>query len=295
MPPDETLPGNDPHLTPAEQAALDAEKADADGGAPDSGADPATPPTAAAADPDPAAATPPAEPAPAAEPTPAPAAETGPPPGTVFPQIAVGEARDFDKELGDLKAKYRADEIDDDEYEDQRASIILARAKAEVRAEMSGEFQQQSWENTVQVFLSQPENALLLRDEHMKALWQSSINAAAQTAANEGRALTDWQMLSEGRALLFKTIGIAGGSAIAPDPAPAAPAASPKPPVSPPPLNRLPPDIGSIPGAAPSGALETAESLAALDIQDLEARMAGMSEDQQQQILRTVAGAFIDD
>jgi hypothetical protein len=227
---------------------------------------------------------------------PAPVAEVPPPAepdqgaGVPFPTIAAGEARDFKAELAQLKEKYSANDLDDDEYEEQREQIISDRAEFNIRSQLATEFAEQSWTNNVQAFLGRQENAALLRSDTIKALWQTSMQAAVNNAAAAGSPLADdWAIMRAGRDLLFKELGLSATETPAPPPPP--------PPRldQNPPMKDVPPSLSEVPAAAPSGAKLTAESLAATaDIEEIERATAGMSEAQWDELLRSVPGAFVD-
>lgn len=309
LPPD-SLPGNEPILTDAEKQLL----AEVDA--------PVVP------DPDPGAA-PPADPAatPPAGTTP----ET-PPPGGVSasePVVAVVDAapapsslptlqmdaRDFKAErealdarfgeqLTALKGKFADGSLEDEAYEEERERLLEARAaereeltsarvKWETRAELAEEFADHTWKQSVTSFLAHADNAMLSRSEEMQELWQKCMQRAVNEKAAAGTPLqTDAQIMLEGRNLLFQQLGL---SATSPNAPPPGPTEAPKPAAVPPKLDNLPPSLGNVPGAAPNGAVVTGEALASLEINSLESQMAGMSDAQIDQLLRTTAGAFIDD
>lgn len=283
------LPGNDPDLTDAEKAAL--EGFDDDGNPiekpPVDGADPAAAPEGAeGAGEDPAPVTTPAE-------TPAAAAPAAQDRGTgvPFPQVPAAEARDFAAELQSLKEQFNDGKIDDDQYEAARDEIVVARAQAATTEALRQEFAEQAWATNCKAFLQRPENATLLRSKEIQGLWQQAMQMAVENAAAEGKVLTDdWEILTAGRDLLFQQMGL---SADVPAAGPAAPAAEPPKPNRAPPLGDAPPSLANAP-AAPPGTKETADSLADLGIVELEQRMAGMTEQQQEALLASVPGAFID-
>lgn len=268
---DHTLPSNSPDLTAAEQAALD--NVDANG-------DPITTQPGAEA-PDAVDDGVDAPDVPAA----APQATTSP----IFtPTITPGESRDFAREVADLKEKYNAGEIDDDEYESAREAIVEARTLYNAQASIAEQMAEQAWRANVQVFLQAPENAALLRSPDMAQLWQATMNRVVNDAAAEGRSLSDWDILTAGRDRLFETIGLSTSQAPEQPAAPAKPNQSPN-------LRDVPPTMARAPSAAPTGAKTTAESLSAADnIQDIEAFFATQSEDQADALLRSLPGAYVE-
>jgi len=264
------LPGNEPELTEAERAAREGfdENGDAVAAAP--AADPPAPadaPAPAADTPAPPAAAPADAPAPAPvadAPAPAePPAQAPAPQSPIFtPQINAGQPRDFATELTTLKEKYKTGEIEDDDYEAQRESIVEARTLFNAQSAIAEQLSQQGWNANVNMFLQQQENAILHRSDAMKALWQSMMKKAVDDAALAGKQLGDWEILTEGRNLLFKEIGLSATPQPAEAPAPAATTAAPPKPNQNPPLQNIPPNLANAPAAAPTGAKTTAETLA---------------------------------
>lgn len=299
----DTLPGNDPILTDAERQLL------ADVDVPNGGDIPAntdapenteTPPVGGVSASD--------------------HADVGDPAVAAPPQAQANslpalhnDARDFKAErealdtryseqLAGLKEKYADGGIDDDAYDaererlvqarqDERDELTAARVKWETRAELAEEFAQHTWQQNVRMFLSQPENGILLRSDAIQQVWQSMMQRAVNEAAAAGSPLTtDADIMTAGRNLLFQDLGLSAAA----NPSPVAPPSNPKPPVTPPKLDNLPPSVGRLPGASPNGAVMTGEELAGLGINDLERQMAGMSEAQIDALLRATPGAFIE-
>lgn len=268
-------------LPPADPAATPAVAAPA---APTPGAADVPPIVAPPADP--AAAEPPAA---AAEPVAAPPAPSPTPAAAALPDLRV-EARDFKAELAALKKDLAEGAIDDEVYEERRDDIVAARAAAEVRETLSHDFAEHTWQQNVGTFLALPENAALLRSAEIQAVWQQTMQTAVNNAALQGKALTtDFEIMTAGRDLLFQQLGLSAPA----NPPPVAAPPPPKP-VQAPPMNQLPPSLGGIPAAAPTGVRHTIESLSALDINEAERIMAGMSEAQQDELLRGTPGSFID-
>jgi len=299
---DNQLPGNDPDLTEAEIAARDGFDDDGNAVEAPAGSDAATAAKAgdeyegagASAD-DVAAAAEEGADAAAAEGADAsasngaastPVSTAGP----VFtPTITPGAPRDFAAEIKELKAQYEAGTIDDDAYEEAREGIVEARTLYNAQATIAEQLAEQGWRANVGAFLQLPENAALLRSPEMKDLWQTMMNRTVTEAAEAGRTLADWEILSGGRDRLFQTLGIST------TPVPEAPAAAPPKPNQAPPLGNVPPTLAKAPAAAPSGAKTTAETLAGSDnIMEIEAFMATQSEEQADALLRSLPGAFAD-
>lgn len=305
LPPD-ALPGNEPILTEAEKQLM----AEVDAPPPQPGTEGGDPPP-----PDPAAAdpgtpeTPPGGGVSASDP-PAAAVEQ-PPAAAMLPSLQL-EARDFkaeretldtrySEELTALKTKFNDNDIDDEVYEAERERLLDARAaereeltaarvKWETRAELAEEFADHTWKQNVAGFLGQAENALLSRSPEIKQLWEATMQRAVNEAAAAGTPLvTDLQIMTEGRNLLFQQLGL---SATSPPPPPAP--TPDKPAATPPKLDNIPPSLGNLPGAAPNGAALTGDELASLEINSLERQMADMSEAQIDALLRATPGAFVD-
>lgn len=326
QPNDNQLPGNDPHLTDAERAAREGYDDDGNEVTTDATA-PAPPadggdvdPAAAGADATDPAPVPPAEGEPPApdsdqqapippvrEAPPAPESEAAPSTptasgaGPVFaPRIDPGAPRDFNAELGALKAKYNAGDLDDDAYESAREEVIEARTLFKAQATIADQISQRAWEANINAFLQLPENATLLRSESMRDFWQAAMNRYCAEEAAEGRNPSDWEILTGARDKLYQEMGISTAPT-PPAPAPQNPtagapplSASAPPPVKLPNLSNIPPSIGSAPNAGATGAKPTAEALAGQDIFEIEKFMSGQSEEAQDAMLRTLPGSFAD-
>lgn len=321
---DNELPGNDPHLTEAERAAREGfdddgneiAAADASAGAataaPPAAGDGAAPPADPAAAVAPtndaataggegdAAAAPAASAASATTQAEAPSAPTSTHvAGPVFaPRLDPGAPRDFDAELNGLKEKYAAGDLDDDAYMDAREKVVEARTIYNARSTIAEEISQRGWEANVHAFLQLPENATLLRSDALRDFWSAAMTRFVNEASSSGKSPSDWEILSGGRDKLFQEMGISTAP-IPPAPTPTNPTGAPAQPPTPPPvrapdLTGVPPAVGSAPNAGATGAKTTAESLAGQDIFQIEAFMAGQSEEQQEAILRTLPGAFAD-
>lgn len=304
----DTLPGNEPDLTDAERAVLaealsDApvpDDAGASGAATQEGEGDPPAEGAPAADDAPAADPAAAPPEPAADPAAAPALTAPPAAATTkqggpvaFPSLSAGEARDFKADLAELKAKLEAGDIDDDAYTEGREEILIARTKYETQQELSTQLADQNWQVQVQAFLRQPENAALLRSPEIQDLWSAMMQRAVNNSAAAGTVLTDdWEIMAQGRDLLFETLGLSA-SVEPPAPVPAEPTTPP--PIKPPPMDKVPPTLSGAPAATQTGAKVTGENLAAQPIEDLERIGHGLTEAQWEELLRGTPGSFVDD
>lgn len=325
----ENLHANAVELTAAEQAALDEAKAEATPAATPAKTDA---PLDAAATPaaDASAATPAATPgkdapaddaaaaAAAATPTPTPAAEVDPATpaapaqrGVFSPNLSSNAPKDFDAEdkkisdaLVDINRKSSAGEMDDDEWEREEArlredqrKLDRERTRWETKQELAGEMAAQTWTQNRDLFLRQPENAFISRDEATATAWASMMQMAVNEAAVAGKPLgADWDILEAGATKLRELMGIKPGAAAAAAATPAAPTpnADAVPPKRDPKLDTVPNTLGGAPAAGNLSARTTADELAGSSIQDIEAHFARQTDDARDALLRSVPGAFAD-
>ena len=303
---DSGLPAhNAAELTEAEVAALQPESvpasAEAEPPAPEAGA--ASP----AADPAAAADAPPPDDGATAAASPEPAVQVPPP--LFVPKLNV-EDRNFDEELkaisADLAAirqKYRDGDFDSDEAYDsafdalkaREFDVRLARDRAELAAEQNQANADQAWSFMSNQFMAMPQNRAIGENIVLFRAWEEAMQQAVITAAHGGKNLSDWEVMNAGRDLLvnmglLSATGSAQGNA-----APVAEAQRERPPQPDrtAPLGAVPQQLGAVPTAADPGARGGAESLASLDIETLEAQMAGMSDAQRDEILKGVPGTYI--
>lgn len=321
----QSLAANELEMTEGERAAL----ASADGAAPGdaaaatgtteapaaatatatpaaegSAAPAAAPPADGATQPD-AAATAAAAVAAEGAPPAAPAASE-PPPATPFVPTYAADERDYAKEVSDingklqaLKDKYKAGDVEDEAYEqqyedlrDERSRVERAQDMASLQQQMNQQNADQSWAYLQRQFLSRPENAGIAASPMRFAAWEQAMQAVVNTAATEGRQLTDWDILAGARDLLVNE-GLLQASASAT--APPVPQAPPKPDRSAP-LGDVPATLSTVPAAADPTSRSTADAAAGMDnIEDIESFLAGKSESERDRILRDVPGAFVAD
>lgn len=308
-----TLQANEPDLQPEEIAAL--------------AGDPPLVEGVAAAVTDPAAAVvdPAAAVAPGADPAAAAAAEAVPavataaaveevptpvaapqPSGPIAPTYTPS-ARDFtaelaavDKERNELKDAYKAGTVDDDKYEaeferlnETRADLRLEIRSEQLKAELSQQNQDHSWAYLQTQWLARPENAALNGNPLLFSAWESAMQMAVNEAAQQGKALGDWDLMEAGRAKLAAA-NMLGAAAPVAAPVPGAPTAAnpgPKPADAKAPFSAVPATLSGVPAAADPGARTTVDDLHSVGIEDLEDRFATYSDAQREALLRQVPGS----
>lgn len=291
----ENLPGNEPFMTTAE---IEATKGFDEDGNEIAVVDP-TPdaPAAAAVVPEVAApAATPVEPAPAtsavvepvAEPTPAAPAQPQIQ-GVAGVTINPGQPRDYKAEIAALKVQLEAGTLDDDQYEEQADAIKQARWEYESHAKIAAQLEQSNWNTNHNIFLQDPSNTLLAKSQSLATAWYDAMKRVADHQASIGNwPIPDITLMQMGRDLLYTEAGLTAAHPAA-TPTPATPAATqPAPRV--PNLSGIPPTLGAAPGAAPTGARETIDTMAGKGIVDIERAMAGMTEAQLDEFMRRVPG-----
>jgi hypothetical protein len=304
--PDNELAANELELSEGERTALEG-KNDT-GTAPPAAAD--TPPAKTEeelkAEADAAAA---AEADAAADDQPPVATPSAPAPTPFVPQYQV-DSRDFGAELTDINAKlvelraaYKDGKIEDEAYEtqfeqlqEQKSDIRLAQNTASITATLNQQNQDQQWAYLQRQFLSLPENAALASNPMLFSAWETAMQVVVDEAAKAGTALLDWDLLSHARQKLVEG-GMMGAAAARPQPTAAATAAAvvPEQPDRRAPLKDVPPTLSSAPAAADALARTASDQLADEDsIEDLEEKMAGMSEAARDRLLAQVPGNFAD-
>lgn len=235
---------------------------------------------------------------------PAPAAASFAAPAHFVPTYAADSERDFateisgiNKQLVDLKAQYKGGQVDDEAYEtqyealrDQRAAVERAQDRAQLQADLSQQNADQAWAYLQRQFLSDPANAPIANNPLLFAAWEQGMQQVANQAAQEGRQLTDWDLLVGAREQLVAA-GMLGAQA--PAAAPAAAVPPPKPDRTPP-LAQVPVTLSAVPAAADPTSRAAADSAAEKGIEDLEEMLAGKSESERDRLLRDVPGAFAD-
>jgi hypothetical protein len=289
MPHDPTEPnpnapaGNPPDMTDAERDALN----------------PQDPPSPEPITGEPAPGDPPAA---DGTPAPAPAPDTSPePPAPFIPATTAPAARDFAAEIGTVKQdllglrqKLSAGEIDDDQYFEQfealnekKSQLTIDQRLHEDRVAQAVANSEQAWNYMVERFRDIPDNAAL-RNPYIEAAWEAAMQEVFAAASASGRQLTDWQLMQEGRAKLAEQ-----GLIQAAVPAPAAAPAPPAPPPRNPPMGNVPQQLSAAPSAADPGPRASAEALAGMDVEELETRLAGLSDAARDELLRGTPGTFL--
>lgn len=268
-----------------------------DGGAGNAGAAP-TDGTAAAVDPAAAAAA--ANPEPAAVQSP-PAAAAAP---AHFVPTYTPESRDFNTEISginqqltELKAKYKAGDVEDDQYEDlyeqlrdQRSVLERAQDRAEITAQLNQQNSDQSWAYLQRQFLSDPQNAVIAASPLLFSAWATAMEVVVNDAAVANVQLTDWDVLTKAREELVKA-GMLGAAAAVNQP----PAPVPDKPNRAAPIHQVPQTLSSVPAAADPSSRATVDAAAEQGIEDLEGYLAGKSEAERDRILKDLPGQFADD
>ena len=280
---------------PAAAGAVDGAAAGNAGAAPTDG-------SAAAADPAAAAA------AAAAAANPEPAAVQSPPAAAAAPAHFVPtytpESRDFNAEISginqqlvELKAKYKAGDVEDDQYEDlyeqlrdQRSVLERAQDRAEITAQLNQQNSDQSWAYLQRQFLSDPQNAVIAASPLLFSAWATAMEVVVNDAAVANVQLTDWDVLTKAREELVKA-GMLGAAAAASQP----PAPVPDKPNRAAPINQVPQTLSSVPAAADPSSRATVDAAAEQNIEDLEAYLASKPEAERDRILKDLPGQFADD
>lgn len=254
--------------------------------------------TAAAADPAAAAAA--ANPEPAGVQSP-PAAAAAP---AHFVPTYTPESRDFNAEISginqqltELKAKYKAGDVEDDQYEDlyeqlrdQRSVLERAQDRAEITAQLNQQNSDQSWAYLQRQFLSDPQNAVIAASPLLFSAWATAMEVVVNDAAVANVQLTDWDVLTKAREELVKA-GMLGAAAAANQP----PAPVPDKPNRAAPIHQVPQTLSSVPAAADPSSRATVDAAADQSIEDVEAYLASKSEAERDRILKDLPGQFADD
>lgn len=256
--------------------------------------------TAAAADPAAAAAAAAANPEPAGV-QPPPTAAAAP---AHFVPTYTPESRDFNTEISginqqlvELKAKYKAGDVEDDQYEDlyeplrdQRSVLERAQDRAEITAQLNQQNSDQSWAYLQRQFLSDPQNAVIAASPLLFSAWATAMEVVVNDAAVANVQLTDWDVLTKAREELVK-VGMLGVAAAANQPA----APVPDKPNRAAPIHQVPQTLSSVPAAADPSSRATVDAAAEQNIEDLEAYLASKPEAERDRILKDLPGQFADD
>lgn len=211
-----------------------------------------------------------------------------PAPAPVFPTLTVDQAlaaRNFATEQAELNRAWDEGDLTQAEWATKFAEIATAQATlaaqqamAKMSAEAARAAAEQTFEQASTAFLARPENLDIATDRTRFAMFQAVVHAID---AATGSALPANELLAKANSEFRKTVA-----------APSAPAPADAP-VRKPDLAALPPRLTDIPQAGAHSDGEGAEvgQLAALGIEDLEARFAGMSDAQIERILASTPGA----
>lgn len=190
-------------------------------------------------------------------------------------------ARDFAGELAALKDEYENGELDVDEYVAKRDVVRDAlraheasAAEAAAREASTLQAQQQAWETEYRDFMQQ-EAHLQLHKPTLKALFDSAAVAGVQSGLGYKEALT------AARDQIYADLGIT-----LPNVELAVAQRAPK--------DRPRPTLGDLPAASSALDQSFVERLSGMDIEDLEERLAGMSQAQRDQFLAAQPGGLRD-
>lgn len=231
------------------------------------------------------------------------------PPPTPFTPVYDAEARDYateigeiNKRLGEIRTAMREGDMDEDAYEaefeslqEKRAQLRIEQAMAEGRAEMSRQAADQAWTYLQNQFFADPANAQIRSSAGIFAAWEAEMQALVNEASQEGRQITDWEIMHGARQRLvaqgFPLTGNAPRQAVSQQDAvtPSQP-----PPSRTPRMSEVPATLGSAPSMASVGGRASAEEMASMGIEDIEDRLARMGDDQRDALLRGTPGAFVD-
>ncbi len=214
------------------------------------------------------------------------------------------ESRDFNTEISginqqlvELKAKYKAGDVEDDQYEDlyeqlrdQRSVLERAQDRAEITAQLNQQNSDQSWAYLQRQFLSDPQNAVIAASPLLFSAWATAMEVVVNDAAVANVQLTDWDVLTKAREELVKA-GMLGVAAAANQPA----APVPDKPNRAAPIHQVPQTLSSVPAAADPSSRATVDAAAEQNIEDLEAYLASKPEAERDRILKDLPGQFADD
>ena len=275
-------------------AGADDDDDDDDGDGKDKGEDAAAAQAAAAA-----AATPPAAEdgaaAAAQAPSAAPADKSAAKPATYTAELPADiEAKQqaISTELGELRDKFKAGDIDVDDYEaqrdtllDQRGELNKAITKAEISQEMQQQSAQQAWqaaiERTFDAAVKPEQGGIDYRKDQAKAAdLDLFVRRLAEDPANADKDM-DW-FLTEGHRRVKALHGMTAAPAAA-----AAAAAPTPPPTRRAPVESAPKTLAMVPGAdGPGDVAGEFADVDALDGDELEAAIARMSPAQREKFER---------
>lgn len=248
--------------------------------------------------------------APVADPAPAQAASNDadiPAPPQPFYVRRDVETRDFKAEtdaiaakLISLKEQYRNDDINDDQYEqqyealqDQKLQLRLAEERAMEGQRLNQASADQAWDYLVSNFLARPENHAIGTNNILFAAWEQAMQQVVDEASASTAALTEWQIMFAARKKLAdlnmlptqQAPAADGGQAIHPTPRPPQPDRIP-------PIGMVPQSLGTIPTGADPTSRGRADELSNMGIEELEGMMAGMTDAQRDEVLRSTPGGI---
>ncbi|MEO6030383.1 MAG: hypothetical protein ABIP61_00540, partial [Burkholderiaceae bacterium] len=217
--------------------------------------------------------------------------------------------RDFTTELTaaetaltELRQKRSAGDLDDltdDQYEaqldtlrDQRSEIKSDHKIHQMQADLASQSANQACEYLQNQFFAVPGNAEIRASPMRFAAWETAMQVVVNEAAQAGKQITDWEVMSGARERMASE-GLLGGtpaatqagSAVTPPAKPDRTAA----------LHNVPASLANVPAAAESGQRPTSEAMGEMGgIEDVESMFANKTEAERDMILRGVPGMFVD-
>jgi Skp family chaperone for outer membrane proteins len=188
------------------------------------------------------------------------------------------------QELTDLRTKFKAGELELDDYEAERDRLSESQReldtlalKAEISKDMTAQTAEQQWQAAIARQFdaaAKPESGGIdyVKDEAKRTDLDTFVRALGANPANNDKPM-DWFM-AEAHKRVLALHDIKPAAKTAADPAPAAPTASRKPP-----MGSIPPSIAHVPGADGPGDLVSDEfaDIDRLDGVELEAALARMT------------------
>lgn len=220
------------------------------------------------------------------------------PAGAVAPRYEAKLPADFEAQVSNLaaeeaalKAKFKAGEIEFEEFDEkrgelqsQREALTIARAKAEISQEMSQQSAAQQWQNSVNRFMAQAagEGLDYRKDADKAADLDQFVKVLANNPANGDKSM-DWFLVEAHR----RVQALHGLTRTAPAPAAKADPIADAKAKRQPPLDAAPKTLAQVPGGdGPGDVGDEFADVAALDGWELEQAIGKMSPAQREKFLR---------
>lgn len=188
-----------------------------------------------------------------------------------------------------LKERFKAGEIEFDEFEearsqiqDQRSTLERAALKAEISQEMNEQTAQQTWENTVHVYIKSVKAEIdYTKDVEKQADFDQFVKVLAANPKNQDKSM-EW-FLEEGHRRVKALHGLTSTPAKEDTPDPKVKANNSRKP----PLDAAPKNLSQVPGADGPGDVEDEFSdMDRLEGEDLELAIAKMTPAQRERYLQ---------